>query len=145
MRHWWLVKTEPDDYSLDDLERDGRAVWDGVRNPVALRHMSTMSQGDDVLVYHTGWQRAIVGVARVERAAYADSSTGETVVDLSFIGRLPQPVSLRQVKDAPELAGWELARLPRLSVMPVPPDALAKVAAWSGNLRLAAPGSSAPR
>jgi predicted RNA-binding protein with PUA-like domain len=130
---WWLVKTEPGDYSLSDLARDGTSVWDGVRNPAALRHMRAMAPGDRVLVYHTGEQRAIVGLAEVARAAYPDPASGETVVDLRFAGALANPVSLAQAKAAEELSGWALVRQPRLSVMPVPPAALRLIEAWAGG------------
>lgn len=127
----WLAKTEPGDYSLADLQRDGITAWDGVSNPLALRHMRAMQRGDRVLIYHTGRERAIVGVAEVMRAAYQDAA-GETVVDVSFRAELARPVTLAEVKAEPGLAGWELVRLSRLSVMPVPPDAWAFIAGLSG-------------
>lgn len=127
----WLAKTEAGDYSLADLRRDGSTAWDGVSNPLALRHMRAMQPGDRVLIYHTGRERAIVGIAEVVRAAYQDAA-GETVVDVAFRAELARPVTLAEVKEEPGLAGWELVRLSRLSVMPVPPEAWAFIARLSG-------------
>jgi predicted RNA-binding protein with PUA-like domain len=123
----WLVKTEPGDYSIDDLARERVTVWDGVRNPTALRHMRAMQAGDRVLIYHSGKERAVVGLGRVEQAAYS-APDGSTVVDIAYVDRLQRPVSLAVIKGEQEFAGWELVRLPRLSVMPVPDDAWSFVA-----------------
>jgi len=118
----WLVKTEPGEYSLADLERERVTVWDGVRNALALRHMRAMQQGDRVLIYHSGTERAVVGLGRVARTAYA-APDGSTVVDIAYVERLARPVSLAAIKGEPGLVGWDLVRLPRLSVMPVPDEA----------------------
>lgn len=123
----WLVKTEPGEYSLADLERERVTVWDGVRNALALRHMREMQQGDRVLIYHSGKERAIVGLGRVEREAYS-APDGSTVVDVAYVDRLARPVALAAIKGEQGLAGWALVRLPRLSVMPVPDEAWAFVA-----------------
>lgn len=123
MASYWLLKSEPNDYSFDDLAREGRAAWDGVRNPVALRHMRRVQPGDRAFFYHTGKEKAIVGVARVESEAYPDPDAGDekyVVFDVSPMERLPQPVTLASVKASGEFAEWELVRVPRLSVMPVP-------------------------
>jgi len=119
----WLLKSEPDEYSFEDLERDGRTVWDGVRNAVAARNMRQVQPGDDLFFYHTGKQRAIVGVARAESEAYPDPDADEerwVVFELSPVRRLPRPVSLTEIKAVDEFDDWELVRQPRLSVMPVP-------------------------
>lgn len=119
----WLVKTEPDEYSFADLQKAGRDVWDGVRNFAALKHMRAMKAGDEVLVYHTGNVRAIVGLARVVREAYPDPKAGDdkwVVVDLEAVTPLPRPVSLAEIKADPAFSDWELVRISRLSVMPVP-------------------------
>lgn len=117
----WLLKTEPSDYAYDDLERAGKAVWDGVRNAVALKHLRSIRKGDEVLVYHTGAEKAVVGVARATSDAYPDPKDAAlAVVDLAPVRRLERPVTLAAVKADPAFAAWELARLPRLSVMPVP-------------------------
>lgn len=118
----WLLKTEPGEYSYDDLEREGRGRWDGVANPVAQRHLRAMKRGDRVLVYHTGGERAVVGTAEVVREAYADpNAKGRplVVVDLEPRGRLARPVSLAELKARPEFAGSPLVRQGRLSVVPL--------------------------
>ncbi len=119
---YWLLKTEPSTYSYGDLEREGRAVWDGVANAVALKHLRAMAPGDEAFVYHTGDERQIVGVARVLRAAYPDPRLADprrVVVDLAPVRRLNRPVGLAAIKADPRFAGWELVRVARLSVMPV--------------------------
>jgi predicted RNA-binding protein with PUA-like domain len=120
----WLLKTEPGDYSYDDLERDASTAWDGVRNALALKHMREVRKGDEALVYHTGRERAAVGVARVASDPYPDPEAGDPRVvafDLRPGRRLARPVTLAEIKQDPAFAGFDLVRLPRLSVMPVPP------------------------
>lgn len=121
MNHW-LVKTEPDEYSASDLEREKRTTWTGVSNPVALKHLRAMADGDEVLVYHTGKQRAIVAVAAVAgkpRPDPADKSGKSVLAELEFKLWLQKPVELAQVKDDPAFASFDLVRISRLSVMPV--------------------------
>jgi predicted RNA-binding protein with PUA-like domain len=108
----WLVKTEPSEYSFSDLTRDERTRWDGVSNPLALKNLAAMAPGDEVLVYHTGSEKAVVGTARVAAAAAGH-------VELAAGGALPRAVTLGELKADKRLADWELVRLPRLSVMPV--------------------------
>jgi predicted RNA-binding protein with PUA-like domain len=118
----WLLKTEPSTYGYDDLEREGRAVWDGVTNPVALRNLRAMKEGDRVVVYHTGDEKAAVGLAEVVRAAYPDPKAGDpklVVVDLKPKGRLASPVSLADIKKMPLFAESPLVRQGRLSVVPL--------------------------
>jgi predicted RNA-binding protein with PUA-like domain len=118
----WLLKTEPSTYGYDDLEREGRAVWDGVANPVALRNLREMKEGDRVVVYHTGDEKAAVGLAEVVRAAYPDPKAGDpklVVVDLKPKGRLAEPVSLADIKKMPLFAESPLVRQGRLSVVPL--------------------------
>lgn len=118
----WLLKTEPSTYAWADLVRAGRAVWDGVRNPTALGHLRRMAPGDLACVYHTGEERAVVGVARILTAAYPDPKAGDprlVVVDLEPVAPLPAPVPLAAIKARPDCADFPLVRLPRLSVMPV--------------------------
>ena len=120
----WLLKTEPSAYSYDDLEREGRAVWDGVTNPVALKNLRAMKAGDEAFVYHTGDEKAVVGRARVARAAYADPKKGDArlvVVDLEPLGRLKVPVTLAEMKAMPAFADSPLVRQGRLSVVPLTP------------------------
>jgi predicted RNA-binding protein with PUA-like domain len=117
----FLVKTEPSTYSFADLQRDRRTVWDGVRNPVALKHLATVRKGDTVIVYHTGDEKQAVGLAQAASAAYPDPKLDDPkrlVVDLEAKKALPKPVTLAQVKADPLLKGNDLARLPRLSVIP---------------------------
>ena len=121
MPNYWLVKTEPTSYSYDDLERQHTAVWDGVKNPVALRNLATIKKGDTVVVYHTGEEKQAVGLAVAASDAYKDPKIADPkmmVVDLSADRALPKPVTLAQVKADATLKSTELARLPRLSVMP---------------------------
>jgi predicted RNA-binding protein with PUA-like domain len=122
MPDYWLLKTEPNDYSYADLERDGRAVWDGVKNPVALKHIRAVQPGDKAFVYHTGSEKAIIGIATVETAAYPDPEADDerlAVFDVSPEKSLPRPVTLAEIKACGEFADWALVRVPRLSVMPV--------------------------
>ena len=117
----FLVKTEPSTYSFADLRRDKRTVWDGVSNPVALKHLATIRKGDTVIVYHTGDQKQAVGLAVAASDAYPDPKLGDPkrpVVDRAAGQPLPQPVTLAQVKADAALKTSDLARLPRLSVMP---------------------------
>jgi predicted RNA-binding protein with PUA-like domain len=113
MPNHWLVKTEPSTYSFDDLQRDGTTTWDGVKNPVAMKHLRAMQPGDDVLFYHTGTEKAIVGLATV---AAADDPP-----KLKSKRRLSRPVTLAEVKKDKAFADMALVRIGRLSVMPVAP------------------------
>jgi predicted RNA-binding protein with PUA-like domain len=116
----WLLKTEPGSYSYDDLEREGRTTWDGVKNPVAIRNLREMKPGDRVFVYHTGDEKAVVGTARVAREAYPDPKTsGLWVVDIEAKGRLARPVTLRELKSLEAFAKSPLVRQGRLSVVPL--------------------------
>ena len=118
----WLVKTEPEAYSYTDLERTAGGVWDGVANPAALRHLREMQVGDLVIVYHTGSEKAAVGVARVTRSAYPDPAgqdAARVVVDLAPVRRLSVPVTLAQMKALPAFAQSPLVRQGRLSVLPL--------------------------
>jgi predicted RNA-binding protein with PUA-like domain len=122
MARRWLFKTEPSAYSWAGLERDGRTVWDGVKNALALRHLALVAEGDEVLVYHTGGEKAAVGIARVVRGAYPDPKQKDAklvAVDIRPVHSLPRPVTLAEMRANRELAGFDLLRLPRLSVMPV--------------------------
>lgn len=118
----WLVKTEPETYSYADLEREGRTVWDGVRNNAAALHLKGMRKGDQVLVYHSGDAKAVVGIAEVVREAFPDPTdkSGRFVaVELGSVRSLKQPVTLAQLKAEPKLAGLVILRQSRLSVAPV--------------------------
>jgi predicted RNA-binding protein with PUA-like domain len=129
---YWLLKTEPSDYSYSDLERDGGTAWDGVGNNLALKHMRRVRRGDWALVYHTGGERAAVGIGVVTSDPYPDPRREDprlVVFDLRPGERLPRPVSLGEIKADPAFAGFELVRIPRLSVMPVPPELWARLVA----------------
>ena len=116
----WLLKTEPSAYSYADLERERRAVWDGVRNPAALRNLGAMKRGERAIVYHTGDEKAAVGVAEVVREAYPDPKAKDArllVVELAPRRRLEAPVTLAQIKASPLFEDSPLVRQGRLSVV----------------------------
>ena len=118
----WLFKEEPDHYSYDDLERDGTTLWDGVANNLARQHLRRVRRGDRVLYYHTGKEKAVVGEMRVvgdPRPEPGSDDPKSVAVEVRAVRRLRHPVSLETIKGDALLAGWDLVRLPRLSVMPV--------------------------
>ena len=118
----WLLKTEPSAYSWAALERDGQTVWDGVKNALALKHLAAMAKGDRVLVYHTGDEKAAVGIASVIRGPYPDPKQKNArllVIEIRPVRALRRPVPLAEMRANPKLKGFDLLRLPRLSVMPV--------------------------
>lgn len=118
----WLFKTDPDTYSWPDLKSKSREVWDGVRNPLALRHLRSIKKGDEILIYHSGADKAILGIAKAMSEAYLDpkDKSGKLfVIDLAPEKDFPKPVTLAVIKAEPKLKNWELVRMSRLSVMPV--------------------------
>ncbi|MBI2921874.1 MAG: EVE domain-containing protein [Planctomycetes bacterium] len=122
---FWLFKTHPETYSIADLERDGRATWDGVANNTALIHLRKTAPGDEVLVYHSGDDKAVVGIARVVKGGYPDPKLKDpklAVCDLEFVKRLSAPVPLAVIRKERGLADFDLIRISRLSVMPVKPE-----------------------
>ena len=117
---YWLVKTEPEDYSYYDLAGVEADTWDGVRNRQAQKHLRTMMPGDLVFIYHTGKEKAVVGVAEVVAGPFPDpTDQAFTAVSLRALYPLQRPVALREIKEAPRFAEWALVRQSRLSVMPV--------------------------
>jgi predicted RNA-binding protein with PUA-like domain len=119
----WLLKTEPTVYSFDDLLREKSTDWTGVTNAGAQKNMRAMAKGDAVLIYHTGDERAAVGTAAVTAGPTADPEDPagkRVVVTVRAKRRLATPVTLAAIKADPAFAGWDLVRLPRLSVVPVP-------------------------
>jgi predicted RNA-binding protein with PUA-like domain len=115
----WILKTEPSTYSFERLVQERTAVWDGVTNPVALRHIRGMAKGDDALIYHTGDEKACVGLATVASAPYPDPKDPSlVVVDLKAGRALPEPVTLAAIKADPAFADHGLVRMGRLSVVP---------------------------
>jgi predicted RNA-binding protein with PUA-like domain len=118
---YFLAKSEPGVYSIDDLERDGRTVWDGVTNPQAVRAIKEMKAGDTVFIYHSGGISAVVGVARVVGPGRPDPKNPKSAVaDLEYVGRVNPPVTLAEVKASGEFNDWALVRQSRLSTMTVP-------------------------
>jgi predicted RNA-binding protein with PUA-like domain len=118
----WLFKEEPEHYSFAQLQREGRTVWDGVRNALARKNLSQVRKGDRVFFYHTGKEKAIVGEMRVVSDPWTDvqeDDPKEVRVEVEAVRLLPRPVSLAQIKEDPLLVDWDLVRLPRLSVLPV--------------------------
>ena len=119
----WLLKTEPNDYAWEDLVRDKKTVWDGVSNALALKHIRAMKKGDAALIYHTGTQRAAVGIAGVTTEPYIDPRYNDpklVVFGLKATKKLGRPVTLGEMKADKVFAGWDLLRIGRLSVVPVP-------------------------
>src|SRR5579884_2495444 len=108
---WFLAKTDPDTYSIDDLEREKRTVWDGVTNPQAVRAIREMKKGDRILVYHSGGSAAVVGVAKVASDPRDDPKNAKSaVVDMEFERRLATPVTLAEIKQSGKFADWALVR-----------------------------------
>lgn len=131
---YWLLKTEPTEYAFAQLERDRRTIWDGVTNALARKHLRAMREGDEVFIYHTGNERAIVGVARVVKnpCVMVDAEgREEPVVEVEVREPLARRLSLAEIKASPVFADFDLLRLPRLSVIPVPPQL------WRAVLELA--------
>jgi predicted RNA-binding protein with PUA-like domain len=129
----WLVKEEPSHYNFDAFAKDGAATWTGVKNPLAQKHLRGIRKDDLVFYYHTGDEKAVVGIAKAVGHAYADPAdkTGKAyVVDLVPMKPLPRPVTLSEIKADRRFAKFPLTYLPRLSVMPV------SEAEWSAILKL---------
>jgi predicted RNA-binding protein with PUA-like domain len=118
----WLLKTEPSVYSYDDLERDGETMWDGVTNNAALKNIRAIAPGDLAIIYHTGDEKAAVGIADVVRGYYVNPEHDDpklAVCDVRAKARLKKPVTLAQIKAHPQLQDWDLVRQARLSVVSV--------------------------
>jgi predicted RNA-binding protein with PUA-like domain len=129
-RATWLAKTEPSTYSWDDLVREGGTRWDGVRNPLARNHLAAMQVRDLVLIYHSGDEKAVVGIAKVTRAAYPDPTADDerwVAVDLAPVKPLTSRVPLGTVKKDAKLGAIGLVRQGRLSVMPLDAAAFARI------------------
>jgi predicted RNA-binding protein with PUA-like domain len=121
--NYWILKTDADTYPFDRLEREHRAVWDGVSNALALKHIRSMRKGDHAFIYHSGDEKTLVGLASIVSDPYADPKGDDpklAVVDVEAGERLPQPVPLSAVKADPAFAELGLVRMSRLSVIPVP-------------------------
>jgi predicted RNA-binding protein with PUA-like domain len=134
--NYWILKTEPSSYSFDQLERDQKTVWDGVKNNLALKHLREMRPGDQVLIYHTGDERALVGRASVASAPYVDPRRKDpklVVIDLAVGERLAKPVPLAAIKADRSLADLALVRMGRLSVVPATAAQWQRLLALSGR------------
>jgi len=122
MKNFWLVKQEPSSYSWSDFVADGETSWTGVRNFAARNNLRKMQKGDEVFFYHSGDEKAVVGIAKVVRIAYPDTTADEgdwSTVDLAPVKPVAKPVTLREIKSNPRLKGILLVRQSRLSVMPL--------------------------
>ncbi|MFP4456217.1 MAG: EVE domain-containing protein [Clostridia bacterium] len=113
----WLLKSEPNDYSYQDLVKEGKTKWDGVKNHQAVNNMKKMEKGEKVFFYHTGRKREIVGVCEVSKESYDDGEY--TVVEVMPVKELENPVTLKEIKEDDFFSDWALVRQGRLSVVPV--------------------------
>jgi predicted RNA-binding protein with PUA-like domain len=126
----WLFKEEPSHYSYDDLVRDGKTSWTGVRNPLAQKHLRSVRKGDRIFFYHTGDEKSVVGIARAVSDAYpdpADKAGTLYAVDVGPVKKLKAPVRLAAIKADTFFASFALVRMSRLSVMPVTDDEWARI------------------
>jgi predicted RNA-binding protein with PUA-like domain len=118
----WLFKEEPTHYSYDDLVRDGKTSWSGVKNPLAQKHLRQVKKGDRIFYYHTGDEKAVVAIAKAVTNAYSDPNdkSGKlAAVDVAPVKKLPRPVTLAEIKAKAFFKDFPLVRISRLSVMPV--------------------------
>jgi predicted RNA-binding protein with PUA-like domain len=131
----WLMKEEPTHYSFDDLVRDKKTSWTGVRNPLAQKHLRSIQKGDRIFFYHTGDEKAVVGIARAGGAPYPDPADGEGklyAVDVVPVKKLKAPVTLKSIKADKSFASFPLVRMARLSVMPVTDDEWQRIEGMAG-------------
>jgi predicted RNA-binding protein with PUA-like domain len=124
---YWILKTEPSEYAFADLQRDGRTRWDGISNPLALKHLRSMRPGDQAMIYHTGSEKRVVGLATVVSEPDADA-----VVELEPGRPVPAPVSLAAIKADPAFKDLALVRMSRLSVVPVPAEMWKRLLGMAG-------------
>ncbi|MEM3007179.1 MAG: EVE domain-containing protein [Candidatus Nitrosotenuis sp.] len=120
---YWLCKQEPSTHNIERLEKEKKTMWDGVHNNLALKHMRQMKKGDLAFFYHSGDDKHIAGIMEVTSEAYPNPKESDpryVVVDVKFKKKLKNPVTLSQIKSNKMFANWELLRISRLSVMPVP-------------------------
>lgn len=128
--NYWLVKSEPFEYSFDDLIKEGKTMWDGIRNYAARLHLRGMKKNDLVLFYHSRKGLEVVGICKVVKEFYPDPTAEKgdwSAVDVAPVKRLERPVSLKEIKATPELQNMPLVRIGRLSVMPLTPEEFNKV------------------
>lgn len=129
----FLFKEEPDNYSYETFLADKKTTWTGVRNPAAQKHLRSVKKGDRIFYYHTGNEKAIVGIAKAAKNAYADPSGTGHVVDLVPVKRLRRPVTLAEIKKDRRFAQLPLVRVPRLSVMPIDDEVWDTIVKMSGT------------
>ena len=130
--NYWLLKTEPDTFSWDDLVRDKKTGWDGVRNFQARSHLKAIKKGDLAFVYHTGEEKSVVGIAKVTKENYPDPKDNEWVaIEIAPVNKLKNPVTLAQIKADKRLTNMVLVRASRLSVQPVKKDEFDMIIALS--------------
>lgn len=130
----WLIKTEPTEYSFADLQREKKAAWTGVSNPVALKNIRAMKTGDALLFYHTGKEKAVVALAKVVSDPYPDPKDAAlTIFDAAPVKPLKTPVTLAAIKADPRFKDFLLVRIGRLSVMPVAPEIEAAILKMAGE------------
>ena len=136
MQSYWLVKSDPDTYSFFDLVKDGSTSWDGVRNYAARNFLRGMKKGDEVLVYHSGGESSVVGLATVSKGPYMDPTAENdtwTSVELKAGKKLKNPVALAQIKKEPVLKDISLIKISRLSVMPISKEHFTKILEMSSK------------
>jgi predicted RNA-binding protein with PUA-like domain len=134
---YFLAKTDPEDYPAEQLEKDRKTVWNGVRNPQAVRAIRAMRPGDLVFIYHSGGESAVRAVAKVTSAPRTDPGDPKSaVVDLEFVARLDRPVSLKEIKESGLFDDWALVRQSRLSTMSAPDSFPAFVRLANPKLKL---------
>jgi predicted RNA-binding protein with PUA-like domain len=120
---YFLAKTDPETYSIDDLKRDGTTEWDGVRNPSAVNAIKSMKPGDRVVIYHSQGQAAVVGLAEVVSPPRPDpNETKSWVADFKYVSHAKKPITLREIKESHEFDDWLLVRQGRLSTMAAPAE-----------------------
>jgi predicted RNA-binding protein with PUA-like domain len=132
----WLFKEEPANYSFDALVKDKRTVWSGVKNPVAQKHLHAVRRGDRIFYYHTGKEKAVVGIAKALTDGYSDprDKTGASaVVDVGPVKKLPRPVTLAEIKVDAAFKTCPLVRISRLSVMPITDEEWARIEQMAGR------------
>ena len=129
----FLFKEEPENYSYDAFQKDKQTTWTGVRNPVAQRHLRDVKKGDRIFYYHTGKEKAVVGIAKAAKNAYPDPKGEGHVVDLVPVKTLRRPVTLAEIKADRRFAQLPLVRIPRLSVMPIADEIWDAIVKMSGT------------
>ena len=135
----WLFKEDPDSYSYEDLVKDGKTSWEGVRNNLALKNLRQVKKGDEILFYETGDQKSVVGIMRAESNAFAKdkvtdiSKSKEISVNIRPLSKLKRPITLAEIKSKAEFKDFALVRISRLSVMPVTEEQWKEIVSMSGN------------